>query len=296
MKPDLRPGAIPEDLRASPQWVAWRYKQRAGEKKLTKVPFTTDQRNARSNDPATWTTFAAVLAAYRRGGFDGVGYVLSAEDPFAAIDLDDVVEAGVINAWALRIIGEINSYTEISPSRSGLRIMVRATLPPGARKRGQIEMYDRLRFMTLTGAHVAGTPSTVEDRQAAVEALHARELARPERPQPTAPVPARPVDLDDRELLVRILASRQGDRFARLWEGRDEAYGGDRSAGDLALCAMLSFWCARDAARVDQFFRRSYRMREKWDQRHFSSGETYGQHTIGIAVAGTLETYEGRRA
>lgn len=288
----LRPGAIPPELRARPQWVLWRAELRDG--KTTKVPYCETGSRASSTDAATWTTFAKALAAHRRGGFDGVGYALSAADPYVALDLDHVLEDGVVSPWAQRIVAEIDSYTEISPSGTGLRIMVRATLPPGARRRGQLEAYDRARYVTMTGNHVAGTPATVEHRQAAVDALHARELARPERPQSTTP--PRPVDLDDRELLIRAVRAANGDRFAALWEGDLSAYGGDRSAADLALCAHLAFWTGRDPNRVDRLFRLSSLMRDKWDERHYSTGETYGQRTVATAIASCINAYEARCA
>lgn len=189
----LRLDAIPGELKERAQWVCWRYVERDG--KRTKPPYQTIGDLASSTNPATWTTFAHAVAALEGGSFDGIGFVLTGDDPYTGFDLDHCGDAstGVIAGWAQEIIGALNSYTEITPSGEGLRIIVRGTLPPGGRKKGELEVYDEARYVTLTGRHVQGTPTTIEDRQAAVERIHARYF---EPPKPTTqPRSAQPVAL-----------------------------------------------------------------------------------------------------
>jgi putative DNA primase/helicase len=50
----LIPENIPKELTERPQWVLWRYEERAG--KLTKIPYTQCGRRASSTDLTTWTT------------------------------------------------------------------------------------------------------------------------------------------------------------------------------------------------------------------------------------------------
>jgi putative DNA primase/helicase len=45
----------------------------------------------------------------------------------------------------------LNTYTEISPSGRGLRVIAAGSLPPQDRKLGNYECYDSERFVTLTG-------------------------------------------------------------------------------------------------------------------------------------------------
>src|SRR5262249_56187652 len=66
---------------------------------------------ASSTNPKTWSAFADALAAYRRGGLDGVGLVLhrdrEADGPgLVGIDLDHCRDrdTGVIAPWALAVI------------------------------------------------------------------------------------------------------------------------------------------------------------------------------------------------
>ena len=52
---------IPAELTDYPQWVGWRYASRQG--KWTKVPINPmTSREAKSNDPTTWTLFEMALA------------------------------------------------------------------------------------------------------------------------------------------------------------------------------------------------------------------------------------------
>ncbi|MCP4543076.1 MAG: DNA primase, partial [Chloroflexi bacterium] len=122
---------LADELKSRAQWIVWREEKRR-DKKPTKVPYVPGtNRYARSNDPATWRTFKEATAALHRGGFDGIGYVFSADDGFTGINLDHCTgEFGILEPWALRIVQEMNSYTEWSPSGHGVHIFVRATLPP----------------------------------------------------------------------------------------------------------------------------------------------------------------------
>jgi len=110
-------------LRARPQWVIWRLTWRAGY--WTKPPFRCDDphRFASSADPGSWSSYETAVAAAAAG--DGVTYMLTPEDPFAAVDIDDVRDpvTGTIETWAQRLLDQAShTYIEISPSGCGLRI------------------------------------------------------------------------------------------------------------------------------------------------------------------------------
>src|SRR6516164_2561436 len=83
---------IPSILQSLPQWVCWRYVLRqdaAGKAKWTKVPVNAQTgRNAKVDDPGTWSTCAAALDFYHRLRDDlaGVGFVFTESDPFSGID------------------------------------------------------------------------------------------------------------------------------------------------------------------------------------------------------------------
>src|SRR5690554_134951 len=81
--------AIPAALKNRPQWVVWKHDWSAKNKDWEKVPYRADGRGkASSTDPTTWAPFAQAEARYKKGGIEGIAFVLSDDDPFVCIDLD----------------------------------------------------------------------------------------------------------------------------------------------------------------------------------------------------------------
>lgn len=273
---------VPEELKARRAWVCWRLVTRAG--KTTKLPVTpATGRNAKSTDPRTWATFADAVAA--AGRFDGVGICLG--EGLCGVDLDHCrdPQTGELEAWAAEVVAELDSYAEASPSGTGVHVLVTGELPPGGgNRKGRVEMYGSGRYFTVTGEHLPGTPLTVNDRTDALASVHARHIGTNTPKADAPPRPTEPLDLDDEELLAKARSARNGPDFARLWEG---GYPEDDSAGDLALCSHLAFWTGGDVARVDALFRRSGRMREKWER------ADYRERTIGKALEGMTDFYTG---
>ena len=131
---------IPAVLKVRPQWVVWRLVLRDG--RWTKVPFdAVGMRPARTNDPRTWRAFELALRRYEGGDADGVGFVFSKDDPYAGVDLDGCRDpsSGSIAPWAASIVGQLNSYAEVSPSGTGVKVVVRGSLPcAGTGRRRQL--------------------------------------------------------------------------------------------------------------------------------------------------------------
>jgi putative DNA primase/helicase len=295
----LRPRfeSIPVELTTAHRWTLWRYTNVW--RKWTKPPFTAAGANASSTDPATWAPFEDVSMAYESGGFDGPGRVLG--DGYVALDLDNSrnPHTGVIAPWAQAIVDAFPTYWEISPSGSGLRGILRGALSPRdpaapdstGRKMGNIEIYDRGRYVTITGHHLPGTPRTVEPAQAALDALLARTFATP-KPETNGNGHhghnGNTFSLNDAELIRRAQSAANGAKFTALWRGDTSAYP-SASEADAALALMLAFWTNRDAARMDRLFRASGLMRDKWTERH--GAQTYGTMTIGRASALCREGY-----
>ena len=195
----INPDGIPSELCAIPRWVCWRWEQRLDAKgglKRTKPPMRADgQGYAASTDPATWSTFEAALAGVQRHGYDGLGFVVTDDDDLVGVDLDHCrdPEAGAVRPWAMEIVQALDTFTDITPSDTGLRLFVHGKLPPEGRRRsietgGLVEVYESGRYLTLTGRPLEGTPSTVNYRQAALSAFHARYIAKPKAQKTLRPV------------------------------------------------------------------------------------------------------------
>jgi putative DNA primase/helicase len=292
---------IPEELRRIPNWVTWRLTLKADGKwaKVPKSPLTGE--SAKSNDPLTWTSFKEALAASPR--YDGIGYVFTLEARDVGVDLDHCRDpnTGEIETWARRIVNQLASYTEVTPSGTGLHIIVKGVIPQG-RKKGKIELYASGRYFTFTGRHLEGTPLVVEDRTEAIGLLYS-SLEEPTkewkhadaRPAPApAPAPALLPLADDDQLLERAKGFRNGNKTADLWNGVWQNWFPSQSEADQSLCDTFAFLYQKDAARIDRMFRRSGLMRDKWDESHRGDGATYGELTVAKAIAGTRETYKQR--
>jgi putative DNA primase/helicase len=123
-------GRIPDELKADASWVLWRYERRPEKpEKPTKVLRQVNGRHADSTNPATWTTFEAVVEAFERGGFDGIGYVFHPGNPYCGADIDDVTEIEA-QGW----IDLFDSYAECSPSGNGFHIICKAEVPKGTNR------------------------------------------------------------------------------------------------------------------------------------------------------------------
>jgi primase-polymerase (primpol)-like protein len=148
---------IPEELRERPQWVCWRYEAKPGDDKLTKVPYTAGtSRRASSTDLKTWRTFEQAYMALDNEArhYDGIGFVFSSADPFVGIDLDKCrnPESGELAPWAREIISRVpEGYIEVSPSGTGVHIIIRGSVRGGGVRKGPVEMYSRGRYFTITG-------------------------------------------------------------------------------------------------------------------------------------------------
>lgn len=105
---------------------------------------------AKSNDPNTWGTLEQALAAAERYQLDSIGIELGGG--LCGIDLDHCIdESRQISEEAREIIVLMDSYTEYSPSGTGIHILFEGQIPEGRRRNGNIEMYSEGRYFTVTG-------------------------------------------------------------------------------------------------------------------------------------------------
>jgi putative DNA primase/helicase len=171
--PAVDRNAIHDGLTSFDRWLAWRYTWK--KKKWDKPPVDARTGQAGSStNPATWCSFNEAMRAHRPGiGGLGVGFGLGEADcniHFSGVDLDDCrnPETGELSEVAREIVATMDSYTEVSPSGTGVKILVIGKLPEGARtknKAGTVEVYSSGRYFTITGQRIEGTPKRVEHRQ-----------------------------------------------------------------------------------------------------------------------------------
>lgn len=158
---------VPTEVGERKQWMLWRLEYG------TKVPYQTNGRRAKSNDPGTWTTLDEVQAS--QGDYTGKAFIFAEDDPFCGVDLDDCIEGGVWQPWAEEIRERLRgvAYGEISPSGTGVKFTTRADKPAGSRCTNQkgVECYDRKRFWTWTGNCLGEGFDKIGDGQEAIDWL-----------------------------------------------------------------------------------------------------------------------------
>jgi len=298
---------IPAELRARRHWVVWGHTWKPADQKWAKVPYSpVTGRSASSRDPKTWGTFDEAVAAYTASrakgdpddALDGIGFVFTGT-PYMGVDQDHVLGPdGELTPEASRIVEELDSYTEISPSGTGVKTFVRAKKLGNKWSKitgGRLEMYDEGRYFTMTGHHFPGTPPAPQERQRQVDVLYRRVLSEKSATRSVTlgtATTTSPVMSED-ELIRRVTASAQGHKFMRLYAGFTDAYGGDESAADMALAGVLAFW-TQDAEQIERLMRKSGLVRPKWDEHR--PGGTYLSITIEKVLENVSETYDARPA
>jgi putative DNA primase/helicase len=307
---------IPGELLILPQWLAWwsvigegvpvklpgggwskALKKQEKPHKLPIIPQT--GRLASTTKSTTWSSFTNACAAVQKWSVTGIGFVFTGSDLYSGVDIDNCrnPETGEIAEWAWVIIRALDSYTEISPSGTGVHIIVLGQLPTGCGNQishhgGKVEMFSRDRYFTFTGILVAGTPTEIRDRYTELLGLHselfagrrANNLAKDSAPSSALPA-------SDAELIAKARRAKNGAKFERLWSGQWEGDYPSQSEADSALCCLLAFWTGNDPTRMDSLFRQSGLMRDKW------VAGLYAKVTIEAAVAVGSATYQpGRRS
>jgi hypothetical protein len=146
-----------------PQWAVWRWTKQGNN--WQKPPFmaTQPQRHASTKDSGTWADYTTALATVQAGQADGISYILTDDDPLAAIDLDHCrhVDTHSIDAWAQNFLeAGRHTYSEVTPSGAGCRIWGLANGAPLNRKftleidgkEIAVELFRRTRkALTITG-------------------------------------------------------------------------------------------------------------------------------------------------
>ena len=301
---------IPNEMKSLPQWVGF-LATTADNGKTTKKPINPHTMGgASSTDESTWGTFQDALHCVGQpcsvggdsGTVTGIGFVF--RPPYCGIDIDHCIDknSGEVNPKAIAIVSLMDSYTELSPSGTGLHILYKGNIHDDWKRKKasalgkgiDLEMYQQGRYFTVTGKVFNGH-NTVNDREEQAAKVQENYMQTTKK-QPSAAKQESSVNisLSDRELLDKAMNAANGMQFARLYSGDTSAYDGDDRRADMALCSMLAFWCQRNTAQMDRLFRQSGLMRDKWDRRQ--SGTTYGAITLQKAADECAEIYTPKQS
>lgn len=278
-KTKLDKSAIPKKLRKRKQWVCWKRGQPDQNGRTPKIPIDPKTgKPAKINDFATWATFKKAHQYFKQEGLDGVGFVFTENDPYCGIDLDNCrsQKTGELEDWAKEIIKAVNSYTEISPSSTGVKIIVEGKLPGPGRRIGKIEMYDHGRYFTITGQCLDDFPKELKKKPKTIKIIYDKSFKEKATDAVT-----------DNHSLSKVTTTGNCEIFNRLCEGNWTDYE-SQSEADLAFISRLLRKTGGDAVQADTLFRKSKLYRSKWDEKHSAEGKTYGQMTIEKAMTNHL--------
>jgi primase-polymerase (primpol)-like protein len=151
---------VPEELKGFRQWVNWRLDI---DRKVPVNPTTLS--NAGVQWPNTWSSFDKARDVAIRNEL-GIGFVLTADDPYTYVDSDHCVdERGEVSDQTRAILCLLAGYVELSPSGTGLHIWMKSELPINRRGVG-IEIYSSKRWMTMTGRHNPHIQPVIPERTA----------------------------------------------------------------------------------------------------------------------------------
>ena len=181
---------FPPELADRPQWLCWRYVQKDGQKKPSKMPYYAAgglRRGVQGSDEdrAQLVTYGAALDAAQRQGMDGVGFAFLPGDGLIGIDLDGCTGNPEREARAQRIIDACASYTERSPSGNGYHIIVFGQTETFKSNEIGVEVFCGSQFFTMTGQWVGEPVGVQQISDKTLETL--RKTVRKASPPPAAP-------------------------------------------------------------------------------------------------------------
>lgn len=165
----------PSRLKKLRIWLPWRHREIAGRR--SKVPYDPrSNRIAKWTDPSVPADFETAYAAYRIGRYDGLQAVIKGTG-ITAIDIDNCRDpkTGRVKPWAMKIVRRLRSYTEVSPSGTGLHIFVEGKWPGSQlvwpKASGRIEI--KRHMVSVTGHRLAESPKVIKRRNVQLKRLAA---------------------------------------------------------------------------------------------------------------------------
>ena len=287
---------IPEELRSIKSWGLYKRIWQPEKNKYTKIPYSAlTGTKTSSTEPDQWVTFDEALQALSAYSLDGLGFFfgngyVGIDVDHIGADLDRMYAGDVTDNVAWEFMSGLKSYTELSMSKTGIHIIIKGKIPGDRRRKGNVEMYESGRFFAMTGNRIGAylTVNSPDLKPLYTKYLEPRSVIS--LPNSKAP---QPNNLSADEIIAKMLSSRTGERINLLLNGGWEQFYTSQSEADIALANDLAFWTGRDFSRMDEIFRGSSLMRDKWDEKRGKT--TYGVATLNKAINDTSSVYHPER-
>lgn len=276
------------------RWINWKTATVDG--RPTKVPCTTDGTTAAITNTSVWRTYKEVIRASKK-----IGIIFTPDQTLLGIDIDHCLEGNAIvheeKENIERIINDANTYTEISPSGTGLHLFLSLTAPLElvAKRHGNCEAYTSGRYFTVTNnpyGEVRAVRTVTPDEAVKLLSIIGYPWGKKEKQQKTV-VSVTPIQAtmpqNDEVILSKMFASKNGTAIKSLYDGDTSAHNNDDSIADAALCSHFAFWTGKDESQMERLWLTSpLGQREKTTNR-----KDYRDRTISFAVSNCNEVYKG---
>lgn len=269
--------AIPQELKTQGLWCCWKLTSKG------KLPFDIKTGSmAKSNDKTTFSTFTETLKVlnkylgYDKEGKQTGGLGIGVFNGFCAIDIDKCRDSktGEITEMAKDIIDFCDSYTEISPSGTGIRIIFKTDTQLDKSthyiKNSKIglEIYiseQTKRFVTITGDFIKRNEIKKIDLTYVLDKYMLKEN--------------KVISAFD-----KILSKDK--KMNDLWNKKAPGSGLDESETDLALCSKLAYYFEGNQTAINEHFISSpyFQSKDVEHKKKWLEREDYKEMTLSKAI------------
>ena len=288
-----------EKLKQMPIWVCCKIVDVNGRK--TKIPCAAGGGSTgTSKDYAhTWVTYDEAIAAMKRHGYAGIGFIIPEGTFF--IDKDHIDPNDPLVQMLLKMFP---TYAERSYSGNGVHFYGFCDLSRIPVKDGKLDncYYTKNphngmevyiggltnRFALFTGDALQDLP-LVDCTDALLELLETEMLREKETQPVQQEIIDEVIDEDDpriEDIIAALRWDKNAPKFVRLFDNGDITGYGSQSEADAALCAIIAFRAGPNPALIDAIFRKSELYRDdKWERADYRS------RTIACGIAARRGVY-----
>ena len=247
---------IPIELKELKQWILWKLEEQ-DTGKPTKIPYSHTGYKASVINSNDWCTFNQAFDVLLTGQYSGLGFVLTEQDPYIFIDLDEAKDEHDFNLQK-QIFDSFESYSELSPSGNGLHIICKGNTPSG-KKKFSSEIYSSKRYMTMTGNVYRKLP--INDCHNLANSLWEFLGGKDEKACLLDQQPKKACLLDDNTIINRAAAAENGQLFKDLYLGDWQKHSyrwsdQSQSCADQALINIIQFY-TKDINQIKRIFKSS---------------------------------------
>lgn len=257
---------IPSELKMNALWCGWKLTDKG------KEPFNLSTgQHARSNDETTFSPYPILLNNLHKylkyeneKQIGGIG--LGIFRGYSAIDIDHCVdEDGVLSDMAKDIIDFCQSYTEYSPSKTGIRIIFKTNVKIDKNeyyinnRDNGLEIYisdNTNKFVSITGNKLSGDVINEVDITYILDKYMKKGVFN----------------------INKIL--KKDEKLNELWNKQAPGAGSNESELDMALACKLAYYLKNNESEVKRYFEMSPYFQSKDSDHKKKWNRGYGLETI----------------